>query len=310
MSRELIAQGAEARVYRTVFMGRDCICKERFPKKYRLPVLDHELTQRRMKQEIRSMSRCKREGIDAPCVYYCDEPALRVYMELVPGPTVKQFLFDATDDAARLGIANRMGRTIARLHAADLVHGDLTTSNMIIRGPAQQQAASGGGDDDDKGGGSGGGGEIVAIATGGDVDMIDAADASAASSAASSSSSSSVLGTAAAAAAAAGGCGGAGGGGGERGEEKGQDPTSSGNASDTLTLIDFGLSGAKVTVEDKGVDLYVLERAMLSTHPDSEPLMAEVLRGYEQASSAKTWKAVKGKFDQVRARGRKRLAFG
>lgn len=35
-------------------------------------------------------------------------------------------------------------------------------------------------------------------------------------------------------------------------------------------LIDFGLSYVSVMPEDKAVDLYVLERAFSSTHPNTE----------------------------------------
>jgi TP53 regulating kinase-like protein len=38
-------------------------------------------------------------------------------------------------------------------------------------------------------------------------------------------------------------------------------------------MIDFGLSYTSTLPEDKGVDLYVLERAFLSTHPNSEDLV-------------------------------------
>lgn len=40
-----------------------------------------------------------------------------------------------------------------------------------------------------------------------------------------------------------------------------------------ITFIDFGLGMMKATVEDKAVDLYVLERAFISTHPDSESMV-------------------------------------
>jgi tRNA A-37 threonylcarbamoyl transferase component Bud32 len=46
----------------------------------------------------------------------------------------------------------------------------------------------------------------------------------------------------------------------------------------TQVLIDFGLSFVSNLVEDKAVDLYVLERAFASTHPDSEPLFDAVLK--------------------------------
>ena len=47
-------------------------------------------------------------------------------------------------------------------------------------------------------------------------------------------------------------------------------------------LVDFGLAYQSALVEDKAVDLYVLERAFSSTHPDSEPLFVSVLKAYEK----------------------------
>jgi tRNA A-37 threonylcarbamoyl transferase component Bud32 len=46
-------------------------------------------------------------------------------------------------------------------------------------------------------------------------------------------------------------------------------------------LIDFGLAYTSSLTEDKAVDLYVLERAFASTHPDSELLFGKVLEGYK-----------------------------
>ena len=46
----------------------------------------------------------------------------------------------------------------------------------------------------------------------------------------------------------------------------------------SLAVIDFGLSFQEGVAEDKGVDLYVLERAFLSTHPNTEKLFSEVIR--------------------------------
>ena len=56
-------------------------------------------------------------------------------------------------------------------------------------------------------------------------------------------------------------------------------------------LIDFGLSYHSSLVEDKAVDLYVLERAFASTHPDSEPLFAAVLNTYARELGAE-WSAL------------------
>ncbi|KJA15842.1 hypothetical protein HYPSUDRAFT_91682 [Hypholoma sublateritium FD-334 SS-4] len=80
-------------------------------------------------------------------------------------------------------------------------------------------------------------------------------------------------------------------------------------ASSQLVLIDFGLSYHSTLVEDKAVDLYVLERAFASTHPDSEPMFASVLSAYGK-QVGKEWPALRRRLDEVRLRGRKRSMVG
>ena len=46
------------------------------------------------------------------------------------------------------------------------------------------------------------------------------------------------------------------------------------NDTSDVVVIDFGLGMMKPTQEDKAVDLYVLERAFISTHPGSEYLVS------------------------------------
>lgn len=75
------------------------------------------------------------------------------------------------------------------------------------------------------------------------------------------------------------------------------------------TVIDFGLAHFSVSPEDRAVDLYVLERACGSAHSDISPgFFDAILRGYLSALSDP--KPVAAKFEAVRQRGRKRLAFG
>lgn len=75
-----------------------------------------------------------------------------------------------------------------------------------------------------------------------------------------------------------------------------------------LVLIDFGLSYISALPEDKGVDLYVLEKAFLSTHPNTEALFEKLLKSY--TASSKKSPAVIKKLDEVRLRGRKRSMVG
>ena len=81
-----------------------------------------------------------------------------------------------------------------------------------------------------------------------------------------------------------------------------------------LCLIDFGLGSLEGTTEDKGVDLYVLERALLSTHPSTERLFDAILASYTAAYKAAGGKKevaeVIRKLEEVRLRGRKRTMVG
>jgi TP53 regulating kinase-like protein len=56
-------------------------------------------------------------------------------------------------------------------------------------------------------------------------------------------------------------------------------------------LVDFGLAYTSSSTEDKAVDLYVLERAFASTHPNSEPLFGRVLEGYK-GKMGKEWTVI------------------
>jgi TP53 regulating kinase-like protein len=57
-------------------------------------------------------------------------------------------------------------------------------------------------------------------------------------------------------------------------------PSSTSNLTGEIILIDFGLAATTIQDEDRAVDLYVLERAFAATHPGAERLFDEVLRAY------------------------------
>ncbi|EDO33026.1 predicted protein [Nematostella vectensis] len=80
------------------------------------------------------------------------------------------------------------------------------------------------------------------------------------------------------------------------------------NSSNAITIIDFGLSSVSSLAEDKGVDLYVLERAFLSTHPNTEKIFEAILDAYRK--NARNATEVIKKLDEIRMRGRKRTMVG
>jgi len=133
----LLAQGAEARVYLApgVVPGDALsIVKERFEKKYRHPELDSKLTKQRFNGEVRAMVKAARAGVDIPRLDFVDRNLKRIVMEYVHGRTMKAFFDDPiVERTEKLRLARLMGSTVAKLHEAGLIHGDLTTSNMLIR---------------------------------------------------------------------------------------------------------------------------------------------------------------------------------
>jgi TP53 regulating kinase-like protein len=76
-----------------------------------------------------------------------------------------------------------------------------------------------------------------------------------------------------------------------------------------LVLLDLGLGSCEAGLEEKAVDLYVLERAVSSTHPNLAPLLPSVLTAYANSLS-KGGKAELARLEEVKARGRKRSMVG
>ncbi|NWS71481.1 PRPK protein, partial [Crotophaga sulcirostris] len=217
---QLVQQGAEARVYRGLFLGRATVAKVRIPKRYRHPALEERLSRKRLAQESRSLLRCRRAGISAPVVYFVDYITNSIYLEDIVDSVTVQYHINSVqqsgnDTSSLLVLAEKMGELLARMHDEDLIHGDLTTSNMLLRPPMEK------------------------------LDLV---------------------------------------------------------------LIDFGLSFISSLAEDKGVDLYVLEKVFLSTHPDNEAMFKVLLKSYA-ATSKKSGPVIK-KLDEVRLRGRKRSMIG
>lgn len=75
-----------------------------------------------------------------------------------------------------------------------------------------------------------------------------------------------------------------------------------------LYCLDFGLSYYSSDEEDFAVDLYVLERALLSSHPKSDQFFINVLKAYRKAFPAGA--SIVNRLNVVRQRGRKKIAFG
>jgi len=169
------------------------------------------------------LKKAREIGVKTPRVFNYDGRHFAIYMEEISFPQTKEVILENYDakngrykDDNLKEMVLKMGESIARLHANDLIHGDLTTSNVLYS-PKDKE----------------------------------------------------------------------------------------------ITMIDFGLSSKSAKYEDKAVDLYVLERAFISTHPNSEHMMEELLGAYKKGyGDEKIVGKVLKRLEAVRMRGRKRSMVG
>lgn len=235
---KILKQGAEAKLYICNYLGKPTLIKERFKKNYRHPDLDTSITKERIKNEARSIVRSKAAGVKTPSLYLVDFERRRIYMQhFEHSITVKDFIIafknlisDNGDSQNSLDIyTEKIGQSLRKLHDNNIIHGDLTTSNMLLV---------------------------------------------------------------------------------EKNPSGVTDNTKWLNCENVeIVMIDFGLSFIDSSVEDKGVDLYVLERALISTHNDYPELFEQIFKAYKSYSKTNI-KEIIVKYEDVRARGRKRTMVG
>ncbi|CAI5759710.1 unnamed protein product [Candida verbasci] len=231
-----ISQGAEALVFESDTHpyyndSKNCIIKYRPSKPYRHPKIDLQITKQRTIGEVKFMYKLCKLGIPCPNIITTDFPNGIIWMEFIGYKlenneisSFKNWLWylekngndhDPLKKEVEF-VCIKVGELIGKLHLNDMIHGDLTSSNMILV----------------------------------------------------------------------------------------QD--------DVPHLIDFGLSSFSGLPEDKAVDLYVLERAIMSTHSVyAESYNRWLLKGYQQGYTNKSkYKEVIKRLEDVRLRGRKRSMLG
>jgi TP53 regulating kinase-like protein len=127
----LIRKGAEAELFLENWYGLKVIRKARKVKAYRLPKLDLEIRRSRTGREAQIMHDAKVAGVPTPMIFMVDVEATTIIMGYVEGELVKECLHDLSP-VERVKLCRRLGRLIGRLHENKIIHGDLTTSNMIL----------------------------------------------------------------------------------------------------------------------------------------------------------------------------------
>ena len=127
----MIKKGAEANLFLEDWHGRKVIMKRRLVKKYRICQLDSQIRVHRTIHEPQIIHKAKEAGVPTPIIFEVDPSESTIVMEWVEGKQVKQVLNDLSAEE-RLGLCRTIGELIGRLHNNGIVHGDLTTSNMIL----------------------------------------------------------------------------------------------------------------------------------------------------------------------------------
>jgi len=123
---KIIAQGAEALLIRK----DNQIIKKRISKGYRHPLLDNQLRVRRTRSEGKILTKIN-SLINTPRILKIDEENKQIVMEFIHGEILSSSL-DNFEMPKALSICRLIGENIAIIHNAGIIHGDLTTSNMIL----------------------------------------------------------------------------------------------------------------------------------------------------------------------------------
>jgi Kae1-associated kinase Bud32 len=129
---EIIYRGAESILYLDNFDSQQVLVKERIKKNYRLPQIDEKLRKTRTKKEIKLLTETRKFGILTPKILSVDEANYKIIMEYVDGVRIKEFL-NSADKSSIEKVCLQIGKLIGKLHSNGVVHGDLTTSNMILK---------------------------------------------------------------------------------------------------------------------------------------------------------------------------------
>ena len=120
----IIQQGAEAIIYR----DGDKLIKERIPKCYRIKEIDDKIRKLRTRSEGRLLMKAE----NTPNVFLVDCDKYIIEMEFIDGELVKDVL-NGLNVHERKELCREIGVNVAGLHDNNVIHGDLTTSNMVVK---------------------------------------------------------------------------------------------------------------------------------------------------------------------------------
>ena len=126
---KLIMIGAESRVY--LDRVNKTILKDRISKDYRIKEIDEKIRKLRTRSESRLIERAS-SIIKTPKVIDSNDKNMKITMEFIVGIKLVDYI-DGINEKEREKIIKLIGNEVALLHNNNIIHGDLTTSNMILK---------------------------------------------------------------------------------------------------------------------------------------------------------------------------------
>ena len=124
-------KGAEADISEVLWDDLPAIVKNRVSKSYRTEALDNKLRSERTREEAKLLSDAKRYGVNTPFIYSVDFDNFNIVMEKIDAIQLQdKILSSDTHDLEELLM--NIGAMVKRMHGGNIIHGDLTTANILI----------------------------------------------------------------------------------------------------------------------------------------------------------------------------------
>ncbi|MCE4605810.1 MAG: Kae1-associated kinase Bud32 [Desulfurococcales archaeon] len=136
-SGKMLSMGAEAAVYLTSFMGENFVVKYRFPKKYIHPLLAEELIVKRTKREARVLLNTRLNGLCVPRLFFTMLSKGILVMEKINGSRLDELIgkvYPGEEQSTTFSrIYYNIGVVLGKLHSMNIIHGDFSVSNLMIK---------------------------------------------------------------------------------------------------------------------------------------------------------------------------------
>ena len=159
LPKEILAKGAESDIYPSYWIDTEAISKVRNRKSYRIKEIDEKIRKSRTKKEAKLLTEVKRVGVKSPILYDIDLDEKAIVMEKINGTLFKDFIatlnsedkkdqkraanLKENDEKDQKHIANlkekevkdfsiAIGENIGLMHKSNIIHGDITSSNIMI----------------------------------------------------------------------------------------------------------------------------------------------------------------------------------